>query len=232
MEDTFGAFLVSCSVGGEDEEVVHIDDEPSFSDHVSKGVVHESLESGGRVSEAKEHNGWFEEAFMSDEGGFPLVSVFDADVIVAPSNVEFGEDFGIPEFIDEVGDQGKGVSITNGMLVEVPVILAGAKSSVFLLYEEEGGGLGGVGRADFSGVKIFIEKFFGGKAFVGGEGVEFSNFRGKGVGEVDFVVVGSRGGNMVCCFLGEYRGKLRVLGGKDGLWFSSFCGSGEFGGDG
>jgi len=97
-------FLMGSGIGGEDEEVVHIDDEPSFCDHISKGVVHESLESGGGVSEAKEHDGWFEEAFMSDEGGFPLVSVFDVDVVVAPSDIEFGEDFGIPELIDEVGD--------------------------------------------------------------------------------------------------------------------------------
>jgi len=91
-------------IGGEDKEIVHIDDEPSFSDHISEGVVHESLEGGGRVGEAKEHDGGLKEAFMGDEGSFPLVSVFDADVVVAPLNIEFGEDFGISEFIDEVGD--------------------------------------------------------------------------------------------------------------------------------
>ena len=97
-------FLMGSGIGGEDEEVVHIDDEPSFCDHISKGVVHESLESGGGVSEAKEHDGWFEEAFMSDEGGFPLVSVFDADVVVAPSDIKFGEDLGISKLINEVGN--------------------------------------------------------------------------------------------------------------------------------
>jgi len=104
LEDTFGAFLMGSSVGGEDEEIVHIDDEPSFCDHIPEGVVHESLESGGGVGEAKEHDGGFEEAFMSDKSGFPLVSVFDADIVVAPSDVEFGEDLCIPEFIDKIGD--------------------------------------------------------------------------------------------------------------------------------
>ena len=92
------------SVGGEDEEVIHVDDKPSFCDHVPEGVIHESLESGRGVGEAKEHDCWFEEAFVSDKGCFPLVSVFDADVVVAPSNIEFCEDFSVPEFIDEVGD--------------------------------------------------------------------------------------------------------------------------------
>jgi len=93
----------SC-IGGEDKEVVHIDNEPSFHNHISEGVVHEPLEGGGGVGEAKEHDSGFKETFMGDEGGLPLVSVFDADVVVAPSNIELGEDFGISEFIDEVGD--------------------------------------------------------------------------------------------------------------------------------
>ena len=90
------------------------------------------------------------------------------------------------------------------MFVEVSIILAWAESSVLFLDEEEGGGLGGIRGADFSGMKIFVEKFFGGKAFVRGEGVEFPNFRGEGVGEVDFVVVRPRRGDMVSCFLGEH----------------------------
>jgi len=91
----FSAFLVGGSVRGEDEEIIHIDDEPSFGDHIPEGVVHESLKSGGRVGEAEEHDSRFEEAFMGNEGSFPLVSVFDADVVVAPSNIEFSEYFGV-----------------------------------------------------------------------------------------------------------------------------------------
>jgi len=33
-----------------------------------------------------------------------LVSIFDMDIVVTPPNIELGEDFGISEFIDEVGD--------------------------------------------------------------------------------------------------------------------------------
>jgi len=104
LEDSFGVFFMGSGVRGEDEEVVHIDNEPTFCDHISKGVVHKSLESGRGVGEAKEHDGWFEEAFMSDEGGFPLMSVFDADVVVAPSDIKFCEDFGVSELVDEIRD--------------------------------------------------------------------------------------------------------------------------------
>jgi len=168
LEDTFGAFLVGSSVGGEDKEVVHVDDKPSFRDHISEGVVHESLEGGRGVGETKEHDSGFEEAFMGDEGGLPLVSVFDADVVVAPSNIELGEDFGVSEFIDEVGDWGKWVGISNGMFVEVSIVLAWSESSVLFLDKEKGGGLGRVGGTDFSSAKVFVKKFFGGKVFVRG----------------------------------------------------------------
>jgi len=49
LKNTFGVFFVSSGVGGEDEEVIHIDDKPSFCNHVPEGVVYESLKSGRRV---------------------------------------------------------------------------------------------------------------------------------------------------------------------------------------
>ena len=45
----------------DNKEVIHVDDEPSLSNHVSEGVIHESLEHGWGVAETKEHNGRFEE---------------------------------------------------------------------------------------------------------------------------------------------------------------------------
>ena len=46
-------------IGGEYEEIVHVDDKPSFSDHVSEGIVHKALEYGRRVVETKEHDSGF-----------------------------------------------------------------------------------------------------------------------------------------------------------------------------
>ena len=82
-------------VGGVDKEIIHIDDKPSFGNHVAEGVVHESLKGGGGVGESKEHHGRFEKSFVGDKGGFPLVTIFDSYVVVPPPNIEFGEDFGV-----------------------------------------------------------------------------------------------------------------------------------------
>ena len=91
----FRAFLVKGSVRGVDEEIIHVDNEPSFSNHITEGVVHETLEGGGGVGEAEEHHGGFEETFVGDEGCFPLVTVLDSHIVVPPSYVELGKDLGI-----------------------------------------------------------------------------------------------------------------------------------------
>ena len=48
------------SVWGVDEEVIHVDDEPSFSDHITERVIHELLEGSRGVGESEEHDGRFE----------------------------------------------------------------------------------------------------------------------------------------------------------------------------
>ena len=50
---------VGSLIGGKYEKVVHVDDKPSFSDHISEGIIHEMLECGGGVVETKEHDSRF-----------------------------------------------------------------------------------------------------------------------------------------------------------------------------
>ena len=91
LKDTASLLGVGFQVRGGDKEVVHIDNEPSFSDHVSERVIYEPLEHSGGVAETKEHDRWFEESLVGDEGCLPLVTILDTDIIVSPSNIEFGK---------------------------------------------------------------------------------------------------------------------------------------------
>ena len=150
LEDMMGPFLVDFWVGGGNEEVVHIDDEPSFSDHVSKQVVHEPLECGGGVAKTKEHDGGFKESLVGDEGHLPLMTIFDVDVVVPPTNIKLSEVVSVFQLVHEVGDEGKRVGVTGGVFVEVPVILTRMKFAILLFDEEKGGGLWRVGMADLS----------------------------------------------------------------------------------
>ena len=124
-------------VGGIDEEIIHIDNEPSFSNHIVEGVVHEALEGGGGVGKSEEHYRGFKQSFMGDEGRFPLVAILDLYIVVSPPNIEFGEDLSVSQFIYEVGDKGKGVGVADGVLVDVAIVLAWTESSIFLFDEEE-----------------------------------------------------------------------------------------------
>ena len=137
-------------VGGINE-IIHVNDEPSFCNHVVKGVIHEVLESGRGIGETKEHHGWFKESLMCDQGSFPLMPIFDSDIIVSPSNIKLGEDFCPLEFIDKVGNKGKRVCITDSVFINVAIVLAGSKATVLLFDEEERGRLWGVRGADFAG---------------------------------------------------------------------------------
>ena len=149
--NSFSSFGMGGRVGEVNEEIIHINDKSSFCDHVAKGVIHEVLESGRGISETEEHHSWFEESFMGDKGGFPLMPVFDLDIIVPPSDIEFGEDFCPLEFINKVRNEWERVCATDRMFVNVVIVLAGLKATILLFDKEERGCLWGVGGADFAG---------------------------------------------------------------------------------
>ena len=87
---------------------------------------------------------------MGDEGRFPLVAILDMDVVISPMNIEFGEVVSVFQLVHEVRDERKGVGVTDGVFIEVSVVLAGVEFSVFLFDEEERGRLGGVRRTNLS----------------------------------------------------------------------------------
>ena len=87
-----------------DEEVVHVNDKPSFCNHIPERVGHESLKSRGGVGHAEEHDSGLIESSVGNEGGLPLVAILDSDIVISPSHIKLGKDLGIFEFVDEVRD--------------------------------------------------------------------------------------------------------------------------------
>ena len=83
------------------------------------------------------------------------------------------------------------------MFVDIAVVLTWVKSAVLLFNKEERRGLGGVGWADLSRGEVFIQEVLSGFMLVWGEGVHFPDLWGEGVVEIDFMIIGSRGGNMI-----------------------------------
>ena len=108
LENTMGLLSMSCWIRGGDEEVVHVNDKPSFSNHTSEQVIHELLECDKGVTEIKEHDHQFEESLVGDEGYFPLVTIFDVDIVIPPANIKLSEVASILQLVHEVRDEGKG----------------------------------------------------------------------------------------------------------------------------
>ena len=108
------------------------------------------MEGGGGISEAEEHHCRFKESFVGNEGGFPLMPVFDSDIIVSLLDIKLGEEFLPLEFIDEVTDERERVCITDGMFIDITIVLTGSEVTIFLFNEEERRRLWGVRGANFA----------------------------------------------------------------------------------
>ena len=81
-------------------QVVHIDLEPSFGDHVSEDVIHERLKGRRGIAEAKEHHSGFIESERGDERCLPLVFLSNTNVVIAPSDIKLGEQSRVFHIID------------------------------------------------------------------------------------------------------------------------------------
>ena len=126
LEHTSGALMMEGDViFGVDSHVIHVDFKPLLWKHICEDVVHEGLKGGGGITESKEHDSWFKESHGGDESGLPLIFLSDANVVISPMNVEFGEQGGFFHVVDEFRDQGERIGISDGVGVQVAVVLAG-----------------------------------------------------------------------------------------------------------
>ena len=132
------------SIGKVDKKVVHVDDEPSFCNHIMKGVIHEPLKGGRGIGKTEEHYGRFEEFFMSDESGLPLVPIFDMDIVIPPADVKLGEDLCSLKFIDKIRDEWEGIGIMDSVFIEIAIVLTRTETTILLSNEEERGRLWGI----------------------------------------------------------------------------------------
>ena len=113
-------------------------------------VIHHILKGGGSVVETEGHNTPLETTHGGVEGGFPFVSVLDADVVVTGSNVQLGK-FGTSfPLVQKFGDEWERIRILYRDVVELSVVDDHPFLSIFLVDEEAGGSEGRFGRLNSS----------------------------------------------------------------------------------
>ena len=114
-------FLVILRVVGIYEDVIEVYDYRNVK-HVSENIVHEALERCGSISESKRHDTPFEGAVTGPEGCFPFITFSYAYKMISMSEIKFGIDASGARGVEEIGDEGKWVSILLGDFVQAPVV--------------------------------------------------------------------------------------------------------------
>ena len=110
--------MVDLFVWEEDERVVHINDEPSFCNHVPEGIVHEPLEHCKELVSPKNITVGLKRPLCMMKAAFHWCqAIFDADIVIAPADIKFGEKFGVFELVNEVGDKQERIGISSGVFI-------------------------------------------------------------------------------------------------------------------
>ena len=63
-------------------------------------MVHEGLESQWGIAETEKHDCGFIEAKRSNECSLPLIFFMNMNIVITPSDIEFGEEGGVFHVID------------------------------------------------------------------------------------------------------------------------------------
>src|SRR5436853_6502875 len=142
----------------EDKDVVKVYNDNTISNELFEDIIHHGLEGGRAVGEAKEHDERFEQSTVGSECGLPLVALLHADIVETPSNIQFREVLGSPEFGDQLWDEWQRVLVLHGHGVECTVILYQSERAVFLLNEEDRRCHWRLGGVDPTRLKVLLEK--------------------------------------------------------------------------
>jgi hypothetical protein len=185
----YAAHMLFLVVFGHDDNVVHVDFNPTLGNLFLEDVIHHCLERGRWVHQSKEYHGWFEEAFTGLEGGFLFISWFDGNIVIFPSNIEFCEQHLSSDAVNEVRDKRKGVLVWHCPLVQVVVILNWSKLAIFLLYKEETAGIWRLGLANPFQIQILFNEGVLGLLFLWWQGIDSAIYWGRCIFlQVDYVV--------------------------------------------
>src|ERR1700761_5407973 len=78
-------------VGVIDEDIIHVDRYLPFSYEVCEYRVHKGLEGGRAVGHSKVHYFGFIQSAIGYYCTLPFISFSDTNIVIAPSDIKFGE---------------------------------------------------------------------------------------------------------------------------------------------
>ena len=127
--------LVFIRILREDEDVVdvHAYKDPQL---VSKDIIHDALERGWCITEAKGHNNPLEGTKLRVEGGFLDIFVVDSDLVAPTNNVIFQKYGGTPQCTQDELDRWQRIAISYSSCIQRSVVDAHAPFSIRFLHQQ------------------------------------------------------------------------------------------------
>jgi hypothetical protein len=83
-----------------------------------KDMIHEALEGGGGITQAKGHDQKLIVALMISKGSLRNACLFYTYLVVARTKIKFSKELGATQFIQEVINDRNGKFVFNGAFVE------------------------------------------------------------------------------------------------------------------
>jgi hypothetical protein len=122
-------------------------------------MIHEALESGGSITQAKGHDQKLIVALMSCKGSIRNVYLFHTDLVVARTKIKFSKEMGSNQFIQEVIDDRNEKFVFNVEFVEGSKVRTHVPRTFFLQDHNHKRREQACTRADNTCVKQFFNHF-------------------------------------------------------------------------
>jgi hypothetical protein len=98
----------------------------------TKDMIHEALEGGGSITQAKRHDQELIVALMSVKGHLWNVCLFHTYLVIARAKIKFSKELGATQFIQEVINDRNGKFVFNGQFVEGTEVRTHSPRTLFL----------------------------------------------------------------------------------------------------
>jgi hypothetical protein len=122
-------------------------------------MIHEDLEGGGGITQAKGHDQKIIVALMSSKGSLGNICLFHTYPVVARTKIQFSEELGTTLFIQEVINDRNGEFVFDGKFVEGKKVMTHSPRTFFLQDHDHRRRIGAHTRADNTTIKEFLDHF-------------------------------------------------------------------------
>jgi hypothetical protein len=111
MENSIHMSKMVCPI---DEDII----KTKMVEKRTEDMIHEALEGGGGITQAKGHDQKLIVALMSSKGSIGDICLFHMYLVVARMKIQFSEELGATQFIQEVINDRNGEFVFDGKFVE------------------------------------------------------------------------------------------------------------------